>query len=246
MSYTPWEGAIMKKSTILFVWGFLVLAAPVSFAADAKVAAVDANADAYYQVSEVKFTEVVPTAEEIAAGYLLPNNPSADLLEDIAGLDWNTMVLLGQKFIELVKAGAPVLNVKRDAVAVVPQGVQAWQQLGGWQMPVTKVYQMSVVNGFGSNVVDVRVKVSAMWGGNVAGRGQYLANVLVVPANLQVMWGWSLDMWSENSDPVNTGSFEAPNAGLGFEVRYTAKSPLTEITGSQDYFVTGAGQIAIP
>jgi hypothetical protein len=135
------------------------------------------------------------------------------------------------------------VNIKRDAVSVMPLGVQTWHQLAGWQAPVTKVYNVAITNYLGMNVVDLRLKVSGMWGGNVDGKGQYLANVMVVPVNTRVLWGWTLDLWTENREPVNNGTMEAPRAGLGFDIRYKATTMLNELNGTQDYFITGDGNI---
>lgn len=225
----------MKKLTNLFL---VVLALTASVASAAEVPAD------YYKAKKVTVTEVVPTAAEIASGYLQPNPiENNGLLEELASIDWNAMILVGQKVIELVKAGAPVVNIKRDAVSVVPMGVQSWQQLAGWQAPVTKVYNVKVTNYLGMDVVDLRLKVSGMWGGSVDGKGQYLANVMVVPVNTRVLWGWTLDLWTENREPVNNGTLEAPRAGLGFDIRYKATTMLNELNGTQDYFITGDGKI---
>jgi hypothetical protein len=228
----------MRKLTKLFVASLsLVAFSAASYAADAKT-------EAYYKVSKVTVKEVVPTAAEIASGYVdMAAAPQEGLIEELANIDWNAMVLVGQKVIELVKAGAPVVNIKRDTVSVMPMGVQTWQQLAGWQAPVTKAYNVTITNYLGMNVVDLRLKVSGMWGGNVDGKGQYLANVMVVPASTRVLWGWTLDLWTENREPVNTGSVQAPRAGLGFDIRYKATTPLNELNGTQDYFITGDGKI---
>jgi hypothetical protein len=223
----------MTKNITLLL-GLLALAPVASLAAE--------NTD-YYKAAAVTFTETVPTAEEIAAGYLAPTQPPATFLDDSATLDWNTMVLIGEKLIQIIQAGKPVVNIKRDAVAALPLGVTNWQDLAGWQAPVTKVYTVKVTNYLGMDVVDMRLKVSAMWGGSRDGRGQYLANVLVVPSNLKVLWGWNLDLWSENRDPVNSGTLEAPKAGLGFDIRYRVTTMINELNGTQDYFVTGDGNI---
>lgn len=225
----------MKKLTILFVAALL--------AGNSALAQEPVNSEAYYQVSKVTITEEIPTAEEIASGYLIPLKPSEGFMEELATLDWNTMVLIGEKIIEILKANAPVFNLKRDPVAVVPQGVTAWQQMAGWQAPVTKVYTLKVSNYLGMTPVEMRLKVSAMWGGNVEGRGQYLANVQVVPTQTYVMPAWTLDVWQENSQPVNNGTLESPRAGLGFEIRYKISNILNEMTGTQDYFITGDGKI---
>ena len=224
----------MKNLTIAFV--FSLVLSSVGFAAD--------SSTAYFEPAGISITEEVPTAEDIAASYLEPSQNPSDFWDGAQAMEWGTMVLIGEKVIEIVKAGAPVVDIKRTAVSVVPAGVLGWNQLSGWQAPVAKIYNVVVTNGLGMNVVDLRLKVSAMWGGNLMGRGQYLANVLVVPTNTRVLWGWNLDLWSENGEPVNTGTFEQPRAGLGFDIRYRMKTYLNELNGAQDFFVTGDGQIS--
>jgi hypothetical protein len=197
----------------------------------------------YYKISSIAVEEVVPTAEEIASGYLVRTESPKAFLEGVETLDWNAMVLIGEKIIQIIQAGKAVVNIKRDAVAALPVGVNNWQELAGWQAPVTKVYTVKVTNYLGMEVVDLRLKVSAMWGGNMAGKGQYLSNVVIVPSALKVLWGWNLDLWSENRDPVNSGTLEAPKAGLGFDIRYRVTTMLNELNGTQDYFITGDGNI---
>jgi hypothetical protein len=228
----------MNKSITLLL-GFLVLL-PVSVLASEVQESKD-----YYKISSVAVQEVVPTAEEIASGYLAPTQSPRAFLEGAESLDWNAMVLIGEKIIQIIKAGKAVVNIKRDAVAALPVGVNNWQELAGWQAPVTKVYTVKVTNYLGMDVVDLRLKVSAMWGGNLAGKGQYLSNVLIVPSAMKVLWGWNLDLWSENRDPVNSGSLEAPKAGLGFDIRYRVTTMLNELNGTQDYFITGDGNILV-
>jgi hypothetical protein len=208
--------------------------------------ASDAQDDAAFQIADVKVTEVVPTAAEIYSTMLQQPKPSARpnlQTFDFSSLDWNQMVFIGQKIVELIKAGVPVVNVKRDAISVVPAGVESWEQLSGWQIPVTKVYEVKATNGWGVDVVSMRLKVSAMYGGGVDGRGQYLANVVIVPAEVTVQWGFSVDVWSENRQPVNMGTLASPMAGLGFDIRYKVQSILTQKNGTQDYFISGNGNI---
>jgi len=163
----------------------------------------------------------------------------------VLGGDWNSILLVGNKIVDIVKANQPVVNVKRDAVSATPAGITDWQMLSGWKPPLSKNYNIVMKNKFGMEVVRVRVKVTAMWGGSAAGRGQYLANVIMVPVETYVAWGWSLDLWSENRDPVNAGTFEQPIAALGFDVRYKVKTYFNEMAGMQDYYITGDGKLTV-
>ncbi len=195
-----------------------------------------------YRLQPMEIKEVVPYASELYSDFLvpeaaLPNGP------EIQAIDWNAMVLIGEKVIEIVKQGKPVVNVKRDAVSVIPAGTRSWSELSGWKAPVTKVYSATVKNYLGVKVIDLRLKVSTMWGGNVKGKGQYLANAIVVPTSIYVLWGFSCDVWSENRDPVNSGSHSNPVAGLGFDIRFRYGNSLNEKIGAQDYFLKGDGTI---
>ncbi len=216
--------------------GFLFLA-PV---AQAELQ-IDPN---FYNKLEASVEEVVPRAAELYSDYLVSPTASFESV-DLQELDWDQVILIGEKIIEIVKAGESVVDIRRDTVAAVPAGITDWRQLAGWQVPSTKVYAFVVKNGWGMKVVDVRLKISAMWGGNFEGKGAYLSNVLIVPTQVKVIWGFNLNIWSENREPVNTGSVENPVAGLGFDIRYqlVGKVPLNNISMTQDYFIHGTGQI---
>jgi hypothetical protein len=222
---------MMMKTT--FVCLIALVSSATAFADDAD----------YYKVSELTVREVVPTPAELYSDYLLPQTDVAPAPAPLQSIDWNAMVLIGEKLIEIVKAGKPVVNLRRDAVAVVPQGVTAWDQLSNWQAPNTKVYSVTSKNYLGLTVVDLRLKVSAMYGGGIDGKGKFLANVIVVPSSISVLWGFNLDVWTENRSPVNMGSAADPVAGLGFDLRFRYGSAVVEKVGAQDYFVTGTGEI---
>ena len=227
----------------------LLLAISVISALMAQQAKADVSTqdDKAFQLGEVSVTEVVPTAVELYSAALQAQpklHPEFNVQAfDFSTLDWNQMVLIGQKIVEIVKAGAPVINLQRDLISVVPSGITSWEQLSGWQVPVTKVFEVAVPNGLGMEVVKMRLKVSAMYGGGIDGRGQYLANVLLVPSEITVLWGFGLDVWSENRPPVNMGTLASPKAGLGFDIRFKVTSYLSQKNATQDYFITGAGEI---
>jgi hypothetical protein len=226
------------------------------------------SAAGYFQVDHVKLTEVTPTPGELADP--LPGNPGTvnphpaqpgqvnsnparpaplppvvkpPVAFDPSGIDWNAITMIGDKVVQLIKAGKPVVDEKYNAVSAIPKGLDSWDQLQGWQAPALKVYNVQIVNGYGVPVVDVRLKVSALWGGNVDGRGKYLADVTVIPTKVDVSWGWDLDLWTENSDPVNSGTTQDPLAAFNFVVRFKTSSWFQDKNGAQDFFVTGDGKI---
>jgi len=221
----------MKKLNLALSLLVLALASP----------AARAEADDFYKVGPLEVREVMPTAEELYSDAIftdleIPQSP-------LAAIDWGTVTLIGEKVIKIIQAGKPVGNVKRDAVHVLPEGLNSWNQLGGWKAPATKVFSLTAKNYMGITVVDLRLKVSMNYGGSVDGRGRYLANVLVVPTSVYVLWGFNCDVWTEHHDPVNLGTRSSAVAGLGFDIRYRYGSALSEQIGTQDYFVSATGEI---
>lgn len=228
------------KNLLLSVFLASLVAQPVL--ANENIAGIDAN-DQAFQISDVKITEVVPTVAELYSAPLKARPLPQIQTFEIFGIEWSNLITIGEKLIEIIKAGAPVVNIKRDVVSIVPQGITSWEQLSNWQIPVTKVYEVKATNGWGGDVVKVRLKVSAMYGGGIEGRGQYVANVTIVPTEIVVQWGFALDVWSENRPAVNMGSLANPIAGLGFDIRYKVTSLFTQKNGTQDYFITGDGKL---
>lgn len=208
--------------------------------------AVSAHADQktdYFTVRSVSVREVVPTATELYSNFNEAAFANSNL-RNTNDIDWSQIELIGKKIIEIIKAGAPVIDIKRDVVHVVPGGITAWGQLGGWKIPVTKVYKVSAENSMGMQVADLRLKVSANWGGGVDGRGKYIANLNVVPSDVYAAWGYTIDVWAEHQDPVNLNTSADPVAGLGFDIRYRFTNLINMETGTQDFFVSGAGEIS--
>jgi hypothetical protein len=60
-----------------------------------------------------------------------------------------------------------------------------------------------------------------------------------------VGWGVNLDVNVEMREPVNVGTRVQPIAGLGLVLHYRAKTWVSFVEGSQDYFIRGDGSIAV-
>jgi hypothetical protein len=193
-------------------------------------------------IVSVETREVMPTPEELRNE---PTNVETTGSGMVPVDEFSQMILVGKQAFEIIKAGAPVVNVKRDTFAVVPKGITEWTQLTGWKTPMTRVYEVSLVNRLRLNVVTMRLKVSAIPGGRLNGRGEYLANVTIVPTLVQVNWGITLDVWSEAREPVNAGSMQDPIAAVGIDLRYRAKTVFSDTSGSQDYFISGDGKMTV-
>lgn len=239
----------MKQITVLFV-GFLVfLGGSNSYAMGAR----SHSESSEQKITEVSIVEVTPTVEELYSDVFQNQNlpllpPVVRTVENnpLTGeVDVDSLTLLGQKVIEIIKQGSPVVNIQRDALGVVPKGITDWSELAGWKAPATKVFAISMSNIFKRKVVDLRLKVSTVYGGSYRNTGSYLSNVTMIPTFVKAGWGITLDLWTEAREPVNIGSPRSPVAGLGMDIRYRVKTIVSDISGVQDVFVGGNGQIQL-
>ena len=231
----------MKNKTILMTT-ILTLCLGVSVLAHAESNS-DAQVSDFYRVQPATLKEVVPTAAELYSNVLASAATKPVPQAEAFNLDWSTITTIGEKIIQIVQAGKPVVNITRDTVSAIPGGVSSWTQLSGWQAPVTKVYSLTAQNKLGMTIVDLRLKVSANGGGGIDGKGKFIANLVVVPTSIYVLWGFNADVFSEHQDAVNVGSSDNPVAGIGFDIRYKYGSSLFTQQGAQSYFVSGDGQI---
>ena len=74
----------------------------------------------------------------------------------LEGIDWNTIIAIGEKIWQIVEANKPVVNVTTQVVHALPRGLVCWSDLEHWHAPVVKAYEVSYKNGFGYEVVKFR------------------------------------------------------------------------------------------
>lgn len=152
------------------------------------------------------------------------------------------IINIGKKIWAIVQAGKPVVNVKIDAANALPAGVKCWDELEGWQVPQSKLYQVQYENGFGSIVVNYTFRVLFIHGGSYKGRGQYVTNASVQPAQIDVAWGFKLDAVATVPMVINQGSKTDPIAGLQLVMEWQVESPIKTIRRAENFFVNGLGQ----
>lgn len=156
-------------------------------------------------------------------------------------ISWDQIVNIGQKVWEIVQAGKPVVHMETPVANALPRGLTCWTDLEHWQAPRTQTYEVKYENGFGMEVVKFKFRLHYTYGGGKADRGQYLANVAVLPAELNVLWGYNFDAKVEVQPALNLGSKENPMAGLELNVRWTVKTVMKESLNSFHFFVQGDG-----
>lgn len=157
-------------------------------------------------------------------------------------ISWDQILTIGEQVWKIIEAGKPVVHVKTPLVHALPRGLKCWTDLEHWHAPRTQTYQVIYTNGFGMEVVKFRFRLQYTYGGGKGGLGQYLANVTVMPAELNGLWGYTFDVAVEASPAVNLGSKDNPVAGLELNLRWTVSTAVQESVHSSHFFVQGDGR----
>ncbi|MEN9722634.1 MAG: hypothetical protein RJB38_620 [Pseudomonadota bacterium] len=215
-----------------------------SSASAAQVTASATASNAYYEVGSDSTRELAVSAFDRIAPMGAPTEEVPGTEVDQASVIFDKLVLLGQKFWKLVEGGKPIANFSSQRADVLPQGIEKWQDLSGWQVPVSKRFERVIQNKLGINVVTFRYRVIYNWGGSVNGKGAYLMGVTVYPEVINVAWGWNLDAQVTIPTISNAGTSENPKAGVELLISSKVRTPMTLIDNSESYYVRGDGLFA--
>lgn len=155
------------------------------------------------------------------------------------------IVNLGERLWTLVERNRPVVGVEAEKASALPQGIEHWEQLGHWQRPEVETYRIGYVNFFGVQVAQFTMRILYTWGGDVDGIGRYLANITVIPAYIDVHWGFRFNALTEVADVVNVNDREFPIAAAEIHVRWSLESVFRKIHQSAIFFVKGNGEFEV-
>lgn len=194
-----------------------------------------------YEISPVMeplAVEMVPTP----ADQCTPLKPQE---LDLGGItdQLDKIVAIGEKLWKLVDAGRPVVTFKAPLAHALPSSLPCWSDLETWSAPKSQVWQITYKNGFGTEVVKFKFRITYTSGGSFDGKGKYLANVTVQPADLQVKWGFDFDAQTVVGRAVNLGTKANPLAGLQLTVGWNVKSWAKENLMSETFFIQGDGLV---
>lgn len=155
--------------------------------------------------------------------------------------DLGSIIAFGEKIWSIVEAGRPKVSIKTPVVHALPANTKCWMQLENWQAPKSALWQIVYKNLYGVEVVKFKYRVLFNYGGGLNGLGKYLANATVIPAEVNVAWGFSFDAQVQVGRVLNVGSSKNPNAGLQMGVNWTVKTVLKETIRTENFFLQGDG-----
>lgn len=179
------------------------------------------------------FVEEIKTPLEIRS-QALRVQPWNSRREDVEGEIDRAHVILdkiinfGKKVWSVIESGRPVVNVRQQYANALPEGVRS-DELEKFSPLQFRSYRRHGVNTYGVTVYDVTYTLVHRYGGQYQGRGAYLDNVTVLPQEVQVLWGYTLNFSVENVSTVNLGDRENPIASIAMETSFEVKTVLQEL-----------------
>ncbi|MFP5518763.1 MAG: hypothetical protein ACLGGX_02575 [Bdellovibrionia bacterium] len=207
-----------------------------------KSAQVTEVTDLYPETSMMK---VSPFADCDATGVGVNNVEEAKDVNPLNAVEIfvDQIINIGKKIWAIIDAGRPVVNVNLSMANALPRGLACWTDLEGWQMPQSKVYRVSYENGFGAEVVTFDYRVSFVAGGSHNGVGQYITNAQMMPATLDVSWGFNFDAQAEVPAVFNMGSKSQPVAGMQMVMKWKVNTAFQHMEESESYHISGNNKL---
>lgn len=161
------------------------------------------------------------------------------------GVIWDEITRIGRELWKIVVDNQPEVNARFQSASALPRGVTCWDVMDTWAAPSAKTFQVSMKNGWGVEVINFVYRIVYTYGGSYQGRGQYLSSVKVIPANLNVAWGFKINVNASIPQVFNGGTAADPIANMEVVVDWTVRNPITFIQRSSVYHVSGDGAFRI-
>lgn len=200
----------------------------------------DLELDKYFSVSEPIIREISNESNNSWVPPTFHRNPlgTSAILGPVTP---DNIINIGKDLWQVVLAGEPVVNLQTDFANALPQGVNSWEDLENWQTPMSKVYQVTFQNFYGKTVVDFSYRLIFTYGGNFKGKGKYLSHVTIVPANLNVSWGYTFSVQAQVPNVTNAGTSADPVGAAELLVTWKLQNFMRNSVGSASYYVKGDG-----
>lgn len=206
----------------------------------------------YFEITDIVVEDVTSEIDELdAIEDFNRSRPNQNLVEKRKNDPFtliNNFIVLGEKIWKIVEAGKPIANIANmKTLDVLPGGkggnIQAFD-LSGWSLPRVRAYKVEMKNGFGAKVIDFKYRLFYSHGGSLDGSGAYLTGVTFEPTLVSPSWGFKLDVETalvSVTDVGNTASGQV--AALTVQLRYRARSIVSDMTRTVTYTITGDGRV---
>lgn len=150
-------------------------------------------------------------------------------------------ITVGERVWQLVANNRPTASVSTHRVSVLPASQEDWAQIEGWQGPAARTFEVVARNILGSTVVRNKYTIAWNYGGKYNGKGAYIGNLTMIPTDISVSFGYTLNSRVVVGDAVNIASTNDPVPALNFQVEYSVTNVFKHIQSAESFFVTGKG-----
>ena len=172
------------------------------------------------------YSEVIDTPSDVFAAIDRINvHPESHPFsgEDVT-VNIDMIVNLAKKTWDIIKANQPVANVQFNFANALPKGLTDSSALTGFSDINSKSLRIWGTNGFGLTVYDVTMTAVHQYGGQYDGKGRYLETVAIVPSNVSVLWGYTVNYSVDNITTTNGGTSENPIAQMTLQAKFKVET----------------------
>jgi hypothetical protein len=158
--------------------------------------------------------------------------PKTDVKNDVklnSSIDPATIILIGKTLWAIIKENKPEANLEANTNAVIPKGT-TWTDMSGWRQTKWPGWQWTLVNGFGATTVDYKWSFNFLCNGNYQNIGKYIENAAAFPMDIQVAWGYTVNVKGQVLNPFNYGTIKDPIAGLTLSMTMDTNTVIKKIT----------------
>ncbi|MCT4641603.1 MAG: hypothetical protein N4A33_04845 [Bacteriovoracaceae bacterium] len=244
----------MNKLSLLLA---LILITSLSFA----------NDEQYYSISSYELVEVLEDADghEVEKSVVISDNKQK--IDEILGGKpkvpkkpgqamtigevikvGSDLVALGKDVYDLVKLGRPVLNVNTTPISIVPMNEQRTEvvapfDMENWKLPKVKKFRVKANNYLGMEVINFTWKVIFNYGGSYMGKGAFITGAEIKPEEVDLGYGYSMDVTYKLQSMTNVGTKESPMAQAVLEIEMKVETMFKTSLRNFSYVINGAGGI---
>lgn len=147
------------------------------------------------------------------------------------------------KLWQVVKDNQPVVKMDTDKFATALPSIAKteWSSIGGWKPERNITIRNVYTNLYGMEVIRLEYQVKFIYGGNVNGKGLYIASAKIIPTEVDVAWGYNLNVVASAPITLNARTPQDPLAVIYLNINYVVSTVIKNSSITDTYQVQGDG-----
>jgi len=162
-------------------------------------------------------------------------------IEKAAPVAAGAIINTGAQAWNIINNGQPNVNLNYYYASALPSSF-SWTEVVGWKGPKKIIYSLEAKNLYGITVLNMKYMITYYYGGNIKGKGNYIANFTIKPIEFNIKWGFNFNMDIKISNPMNIGKADDPMAYIQADLNWSFSSILSKYSEFNTYAVKGNGE----